>query len=129
MEKTRSKVIEPIRFTAFTAYVLAPYVAHLLIKEDLGCTASEAFDIMLDSADVGQRIHPMPEGEDVEIETLIMENTRLGSKERAKVRDFILFIVFLIISESRHKRSPRVDQYLPLRQFVVTPRDAHCQEW
>jgi hypothetical protein len=87
MEKTISKAFEPLKFTAFTAYVLLPYIAHLLIMQDLSCTASKAYEIMLESADTGRTIHEMSDGDNAEIEALMLKNSSLGFKERAKVRD------------------------------------------
>jgi hypothetical protein len=87
MDNTTSEAIEPLHFKAYTAYVLLPYIAHLLIMQDLSCTASEAYETMLESTEIGKRIHQMPDGDDPEIEALMLRNSSLGAKERAMVRD------------------------------------------
>jgi RTC4-like domain len=91
--ETVSKAIAPLRYLAFAAYVLVPFVAVRLIKEDLNCSTVQAIRIMTSSSDVGQHIHPL--GEDIhEIEAIFRQNAMLARKERAQVS----FLIYLGLS-------------------------------
>jgi hypothetical protein len=82
---TKSEAIEPLRYTVYATYVLIPYVAHLLIAEDLSCSAEDAHKIMLESAATGAQLHPLRD-DDEELDDIITMNARLARKERNMVR-------------------------------------------
>jgi hypothetical protein len=78
------EAIKPLQFTVFCDYVLVPFVGHLLIAEDLGCSARKAFAIMHASGDTGDTLHPLLDEND-EVDEIHARNMRLARKERASV--------------------------------------------
>jgi len=48
----------PLDFLNFSHYFLVPYVAHHLIADDLKCSLSDAYKVMIDSSDTGESLHP-----------------------------------------------------------------------
>jgi hypothetical protein len=87
---TISEVIAPLRYTVFAAYVLVPFVAIRLIKEDLNCTTVQAYKTMTSSSDAGEHIHPLEE-DNYEVEAIYKQNNRLACKEWAQVSFRIYF--------------------------------------
>lgn len=84
MAFTTTEAIAPLRFTIYATYVLVPYIAHLLISEDLDCTPEDAYKIMLDSQETGAMLYPEHDDDD-ELDDIFRENSRSARIEKAKV--------------------------------------------
>ena len=78
--KTPLDAFLPLSLTKFTQYFLVPYVAHKLIMEDLGASATVAFKEMLDSADAGDNLHPK-EDDDNELDSILEMNAQAARSE------------------------------------------------
>jgi hypothetical protein len=81
---TTSNSIKPLSFNLYTSYILVPYVAHLLIAEDLGCPPEEAYNVMKESAVCGVQVHYWRE-DDPDIDDIVMNNQRLAHKGKSSV--------------------------------------------
>src|SRR5215470_3348658 len=57
----------------------------MLISEDLRCSPEKAYEIMLESANVGSAMNALKDN-DEELEYIHNRNVRLGKEEKAKVR-------------------------------------------
>jgi RTC4-like domain len=68
----------------FAAYVLVPFVASLLIQEDLSCNTGQAYKVMVYSSEAGDHIHPLAD-DDPEFEAIHRKNCMLARKEQAQV--------------------------------------------
>ena len=105
---TRSEALGPLKYSAYAAYVLVPYIGHLLISEDASCTLDDAFTIMVDSRAAGATIHPLRDDDD-ELDDIIATNSLLARREKAKVRVYQTFrsllqsMVILIIIGNRNR--------------------------
>jgi len=72
----------PLSMGQFTQLVLVPYVARLLIMDDMDCSLQGAYEEMVDSRDAGQHLYP-EDDDDLELETILHMNVREATKERA----------------------------------------------
>lgn len=88
---TTSDAILPLRFTAFAAYILVPFVGTLLIADDVGCSAEEAYAIMRASGPTGGGLHPLEDNDD-ELEDIMERNAILARWEKAWVSTLVLHI-------------------------------------
>jgi hypothetical protein len=83
---TPSDGFAPLSLGQFSQLILVPYVARLLIMEDLTCSMTEAYQEMVDSSDAGRSLYP-EDDEDLELECILDTNVREATKERtAKLR-------------------------------------------
>jgi hypothetical protein len=92
---TTTEAIAPLRFTSYATYVLVPYVAHLLISEDLGCPPEDAYKTMLDSQQVGAMLHPELD-DDSELEDIFEANNRAARIEKEQVSQHLLHVFYLL---------------------------------
>jgi hypothetical protein len=81
---TTSTVLKPLSFTTYAAYVLVPYVGHLLIAEDLGITPEEAYKVMMESAATGAKLHVLRD-DDEHFDDILRMNVQLALREKNKV--------------------------------------------
>jgi len=78
---TPSAGFAPFSLGQFSQLFLVPYIARLLIKEDMVCSMKEAHEEMVDSREVGHSLH-IEDDEDLELESILRMNTREAIKER-----------------------------------------------
>ena len=95
---TRSEAIKPLKYMAYAAYVLVPYVGHRLIAEDLSCSSEEAFEVMVKSRRVGTILHPLDDT-DPDIDEVIIINNRLARRDKERV-SFLSSIVLVVLTTS-----------------------------
>jgi hypothetical protein len=81
---TSSEAIAPLIYTAYAAYVLVPYVAHLLIADDMSCNPEDAYEIMVEGGRIGAILHPSLE-DDPEYDAIIVANLKIAQRERKRV--------------------------------------------
>lgn len=119
---TSSEAIAPLIYTAYAAYVLVPYVAHLLIADDLSCTPEEAFEIMMEGGRIGEILHPQLE-DDPEYWAIVEMNTTIARRDRKRVGVLDFPFLFMLTRHSGIQAEALEDGYE--LDDTPGPRDAN----
>jgi hypothetical protein len=71
----------PLSFTTLTKYFLVPYIAVCLIADDRNTDFEGAWEVMTKSADHGEALHALQDGDEI-LEEIFQRNATMGSHRR-----------------------------------------------